>query len=317
MLAAAATAASVPPAAVEGRVVVQWTLASVGSETVVRERGMLTYAVGGRMMGERARRAWSAASFPSGYAETRLPAPAYVPARLVQATMTRTLAAPCADGGSANLTTTVASIADPHAVLTHDESLVLQVLRHRGAAALAPYSRVRRDGAGIVVGSTVWRSLGRVRTETSGTRCPETVVTTPPIADLGELLPGGVLHSWSLDERPFAATVRPDGSVVIRGTRHASDTSRDERTTVRVDVDLTLRGALQGMDAQCTWPTPRELAGAATVAQALAIVHRAGLVATFGGSHRNASVRPGGYWISTGSPFWRCGLPARGFLVRA
>ncbi|MDP9227124.1 MAG: hypothetical protein M3P18_25410, partial [Actinomycetota bacterium] len=139
-------ATTVRPATATGRVAVTWTYVTVNSESVERETGQLVYEVSGPVMGEQGRRAYVRLSFPAGYAESKLVGALYLRARLVTATLTRTFHAPCADGGAADLTTSITQIVDPHSILTHDQTLQLDVLRHRGMTNLMPYYRVLRQG---------------------------------------------------------------------------------------------------------------------------------------------------------------------------
>jgi len=285
----------------------------VNSESVERETGQLVYEVNGPVMGEQGRRAYVRLSFPAGYAESKLVGALYLRARLVTATLTRTFHAPCADGGAADLTTSITQIVDPHSILTHDQTLQLDVLRHRGMTNLMPYYRVLRQGAGIVVNRTIWRGLGVVRTETTGSRCAETRDAPSSTLDAAMLLPRWVPLMWSSHNfsHRLKAQIRPDGSVVVKGISTDSNNDRSDRTTMRADVDLTFHGTLRGMGAACTWPSNADLSSATTPEQALAIVHRAGMDTAYVSTKVNSAAGAHRFWIKSESREWWCGIPYR------
>jgi hypothetical protein len=312
--ATAQASAAADSSTVTGRLVVDWTFASSPTNTgVVHETGRLVYAVNGPMMGEQARRAYVPLSFPPGYPETKVVGSSYLPARLLEANLTRTFQTPCADGGAADLTTSISEIVDPRSILTHSQTMKLDVLRHRGVVNVMPYFRVLRQGAGIVVNGNVQRGLGVVRKETTGTKCPETRDPLPPTLDVAMLLPRWVPIMWSSPNfsHRLQARVQPDGSVVVKGVPHESQTDHGERTTMHATVDLTFRGALRGMGATCTWPSASDLASATSPAQALAIVGRAGMETPYAGVKAGGNASPHHFWIDTASRQWWCGLPYR------
>lgn len=315
-----AAAPAAATATATGRVTMTWTYATANSVSVVRETGRLEYEVDGPVMGEQGRRASVPLSFPAGYPESKSETPLYLRARLVHATLTSTFHAPCADGGAADLTKTIASIIDARSILTHDGTLQLDVLRHRGTVSVMPYARVQRIGAGIVTNSDVVRGLGVVRTETTGTRCTETRETLPPTLDAAMLLPRWVPIMWSSRNFPhlLTAQIHPDGSVVVKGTSTDRNDDHHDRTTMRADVALTFHGPLRGLGAQCTWPSDSDLASTTTPEQALAIVHRAGMNTLYAGTRPNMDVGARHFWIRSSSRQWWCGIPYRpGILYRS
>jgi hypothetical protein len=317
-LAAASTgghaAAAVAPAHVSGTIRVSWTSSLT---TVERASGTLVYRVGGVMLNERGRQRWAPAAFPSGYrpdvAKTRLE---YIPATLVSATYHDELTQPCADGSTATQTVEAGPIVASRSIFSHYSQMEVNVLTGRGSAAIEPYYRFLWQDNRPVGGMTIWRSLGSLRLKSTN-GCPDVPPRVPAVAQVETLVPHYGRIIWSDDDHRLPIRIAADGSLHLKGSYRDSGTEQGERVTMTVSSDIVFRGPLQGMSSGCVWPSDRALSGARTPDQALAILHRAGLVTSFAGDQYNAYVPAGHFFVKTGGPSWPCGIPLPKVLWRS
>jgi len=294
-------------ATASGTVVFHWTR---GTD----EAGTLRYVVAGSVLNSVVRDQYDPPAYPAGYRRSASDLLVFLRATLSSFSYRLAVRSDCADGSKSDTTTTGSEVTDRRAVLSLVERLEVDVLRSRGSTPVTPDSRDRRADGGIVHNSTLWRGLGTVTLTTTGHACPENV-SQPRHETLraDEVVPREVLIEWS-PERTIPVRVLEDGSLEVHG---GWQSSAADGYAARLTVDLRLRGPLRGLGAFCTWPTDHDLAGARTVAQAQAVVARAGLVTRFGGDRANAEVRKDHYFITYGPPSWPCSTPSGTQLFRS
>jgi len=294
---------------VDGTITVDWT-ESAGTV----DRGHAVYAISGPLLTNAQRQAYAPIAVPERFSFRPLATaiPSYLRAELQSVSWTRTETIDgCGDGSaSATRTSTVENIVDRRAIFEQATTINrLGGTSELNVGAITMY--IWQNGA-PQHDYSAYSNLGEVFVRSTG-GCTEVLNGGPgtaqvPMHDLFSL------GMFQLGSRGLRAKGRKtaDGAFAFHGTARSADASPSptSHNTIKVTVDLRVRGASGARGFDCAYPSPAQFSSARSVNEAEAILHRAGIFAGYGGEARNRYVRAGHYFFRSSSPSGPCGLPA-------
>ncbi len=141
---------------------------------------------------------------------------------------------------------------------------------------------------------------------------------TRPIAARRTRRPGassvlGLTARASATARPLEGEGRKtgDGAFAFHGTTRSADVSPSptSHNTIKVTVDLRVRGSSGARGLECVYPSPARLSAARSVSEAEAILHRAGIFAGYGGEAQPVRARAA-LLLPVGQPLRALRIPA-------
>jgi hypothetical protein len=294
---------------VEGTVTVDWT-ESAGT----LDSGHAVYALSGPVLTNAQRQAYAPIVVPDRFSFRPLApsVPTYLRAELqsVSWSSTQTIDG-CGDGSvSATRTSTAENIVDRRAIFEQATTVNrLGGSSELNLGALTLY--VWRNGS-PQSDLSAYSNLGEVFVRSTG-GCAEVLNGGPRTAQvqMHDLFGVGMLQLGNRGVR-VKGRKSADGTFVFRATIRSADAgpSPTSHNTIKVTVDLRVRGASGARGFECVYPSPAQLAPARSVGEAQAVLHRAGIFSGYGGEARNRYVRAGHYFFRSSSPSGPCGVPS-------
>jgi hypothetical protein len=303
--------AAAPTYSVDGTIRISWT--ETGG---FHDSGSALYAVSGPLLTNVQRQAYAPVVVPKRFsfrpAEPGLPWYLHAQLRSVSWTRTETIEG-CGDGSqSATRTSTVEKITDPRAIF--DQPHGISVNRLGGTSTLnlgAITMYIWQDGLPLH-GFTAYSNLGAVSVRATG-GCPEVLNGGPGTrqVQMHDLLG---LAMMQLSQLELHGQKTAEGTFSFHGVNTGANFSPSPGThnTVKVTIDLRVTGTRSARGVLCVYPNPAQLASARTVADAQAILRRAGIFDHYGGDLRNPNLPAGHYFYKSGSPDGYCGIQAHG-----
>ena len=298
-----------PPAyRVDGTITVDWT-ESAGTQ----DSGHAVYAISVPLLTNAQRQAYDPIAVPARFRFRPLATaiPSYLHAELQSVTWNRTETIDgCGDGSvQATRTSTVENILDRRAIF--EEATTLNRLggtSELNVGAITMY--IWKNGA-PQGDFSAYSNLGEVFVRSTG-GCSEVLNGGPGTAQM-QMHDLFSLGMFQLGSRGLQVKGRKtaDGAFAFRGTTRSTDASPSptSHNTIRVTVDLRVKGSSAARGFDCVYPSPAQLSPARSVGEAEAILHRAGIFAGYGGVVRNRYVPAGRYFFRSSSPSGPCGSP--------
>jgi hypothetical protein len=294
---------------VDGTITVDWT-ESAGTV----DSGHAVYAISGPLLTNAQRQAYDPIVVPERFSFRPLATaiPSYLRAELQSVSWNRSETIDgCGDGSvSATRTSTVESILDRRAIF--EQATTLNRLGGTSELNVGAITMYMWQNGVPQSDYSAYSNLGKVFVRSTG-GCTEVLNGGPGTAQIPmhDLFSLGMLQ---LGNRGLRVKGRKtaDGAFAFHATSRSVDASPSptSHNTIKVTVDLRVRGASGARGFACVYPSPAQLSAARSVSEAEAILHRAGIFAGYGGEARNRYVPAGHYFFRSSSPSGPCGSPA-------
>ena len=294
---------------VDGTITVDWT-----ESTGTVDRGHAVYAISGPLLTNAQRQAYDPIVVPEHFSFRPLATaiPSYLHAELQSVSWNRTETIDgCGDGSvSATRTTTAENILDRRAIFEQATTLNrLGGASELNVGAITMY--IWQNGA-PQRDFSAYSNLGEVSVRSTG-GCSEVLNGGPGTAQMPmhDLFSLGMFQLGSRGLR-VKGRKTADGAFAFHGTSRSADVSPSpsSHNTIKVTVDLRVKGSSGARGFACVYPSPAQLSSARSISEAEAILHRAGIFSGYGGEARNRYVPARHYFFRSGSPSGSCGFPS-------
>ena len=292
----------------------------VGS-TLSHTDGVVRYTIIDRAIGNSAVEAWVPGELPS-WADKRVGNGFLMRATLDVDRFNASARTVCDGGQTAEVTTRVTGIPQPHALLATEEPTI-DLVGGRGTVDLDLPFLIHRDGV-IRLGQVVV-GTGAVELTTTGTVCstnedgaPVVVAQDPSVRTLSgaDLMGAKVVSAVDDGFQRMATTVARDGSFTLapKPRKLINDDSFQHYETITgtFEPQLHLAGPPAGQSSECTIPTFTEMRRVRSLAAARALVRAHGFPSVALAPSRAAiprQDRDARFLLDFGSPTWICGQP--------
>ena len=294
---------------VDGTITVDWT-ESAGTV----DSGHAVYAISGSLLTNAQRQAYDPIVVPEHFSFRPLATaiPSYLHAELQSVSWNRTETIDgCGDGSaSATRISTVENILDRRAIF--EQATTLNRLGGTSELNVGAITMYIWQNGSPQRDFSAYSNLGEVFVRSTG-GCTEVLNGGPGTAHvpMHDLLGLGMFQLGNGGLR-VKGRKTGDGAFAFHGTTRSADVSPSptSHNTIKVTVDLRVRGSSGARGLECVYPSPAQLSPARSVSEAEAILHRAGIFAGYGGEARNRYVPARHYFFRSGSPSGHCGFPA-------